>query len=194
MAIYKGITIDDALASLMRHMQGVEEYREVLGKLQAAWDTLTLLGQLTGAAAEMSGTREAFQGLTGDLLNHLGRETRNKSVADLRARTQNAIDILIRNLFERTADIGFLAADDDLREFLLDRQADRDLMAERFREYVAKYSVYSDIVLFAADGGIRARLGDHPLTTSRHALVAEALGTGAAYVEYFGAADFLAPG
>jgi hypothetical protein len=46
MAIYKGITIDDDLASLMRHMQGVEEYREVLGKLQAAWDTLTLLGQL----------------------------------------------------------------------------------------------------------------------------------------------------
>ncbi len=194
MAIYKGITIDDDLASLMRHMQGVEEYREVLGKLQAAWDTLTLLGQLTGAAAEMSGTREAFQGLTGDLLNHLGRETRNKSVADLRARAQNAIDILIRNLFERTADIGFIAADDDVREFLLDATASREVMQERFREYVAKYSVYSDIVLFTADGEIRTRLVDHPVTASSHALIRDTLASSGAYVEYFGAADFLLPG
>jgi chemotaxis signal transduction protein len=194
MAIYKGITIDDDLASLMRHMQGVEEYREVLGKLQAAWDTLTLLGQLTGAAAEMSGTREAFQGLTGDLLNHLGRETRNKSVSDLRSRAQNAIDILVRNLFERTADIGFIAADDDVREFLLDTGADRMTMEERFREYVAKYSVYSDIVLFTADGDIRARLGEHTATASSHELIGDTLRSTGAYVEYFGAADFLPPG
>jgi chemotaxis signal transduction protein len=193
-AIYKGITIDDALASQMRHMQGVEEYREVLSKLQGAWDTLTLLGQLTGAAAEMSGTREAFQELTGDLLNHLGRETRNKATADLRAKTQNAIDILIRNLFERTADIGFLAADDDVREFLLDPVAGRDTMVERFREYIAKYSVYQDIVLFSPDGRIRARLGESQVGSSTHRLVTEAISTHEAYVEYFGTADFLPPG
>lgn len=194
MAVYKGISIDDDLALLMRHMQGVEEYREVLGKLQGAWDTLTLLGQLTGAAAEMSGTREAFQALTGDLLNHLGRETRNKSVADLRSRAQNAIDILVRNLFERTADIGFIAADDDVREYLLDRAADRAVMQDRFREYVAKYSVYSDIVLFTTEGDIRARLAEHPADASSHSLIETALESRAAYVEYFGEADFLPPG
>lgn len=194
MAIYKGISIDDALSSLMRHMQGVEEYREILSKLQGAWDTLTLLGELTGAAAEMSGTREAFQNLTSDLLNHLGRETRNKSSADLWAKTQNSIDILIRNLFERTADIGFLAADDDVREFLTDPVAGREAMVERFREYIAKYSVYQDIVLFSPDGRIRARLGESVIGSSTHPLVAEALNTSAAYVEYFGAADFLTPG
>lgn len=194
MSIYKGITIDDSLAGIIRHMQGVEEYREVLGNLQGAWDTLTLLGQLTGAAAEMSGTREAFQGLTGDLLNHLGRETRNKSVADLRARAQNAIDILVRNLFERTADIGFIAADDDVREFLLNPDSDRKTMEERFREYVAKYSVYSDIVLFRPDGQICARLDAHGAARSSHALIGDSLASSSAYMEFFGTADFLHPG
>lgn len=193
MATYKGIEIDDTLAGIIRHMQGVEDYREGLGNLQGAWDILSLLGQLTGSATEMAKTREAFQRLTGDLLNHLGQETRRKAIADLRAKTQSSIDILVRNLFERTADIGFLSADDDIREFL-QGNGTRDAMQERFREYVAKYSVYSDIVLFAADGSIAARLGEHPATASRHALLDAARTTSAAYVEHFGNADFLSPG
>jgi len=194
MTIYKGIEIDETLNGIIRHMQGVEDYREVLGKLQVTWDTLGLLGQLTGAATEMAGTREAFQQLTGDLLNHLGRETRHKAVADLRAKAQTSIDILVRNLFERTADIGFLSADDDIREFLLASDAPADALQARFREYVDKYTVYSDIVLFAADGSIRARLTEHPASASRHPLIDEACSTSACYVEYFGPADFLPPG
>lgn len=194
MPIYKGIEIDAALAGIVRHMQGVEDYREVLGKLQGAWDNLTLLGQLTGTATEMSGTREAFQRLTGDLLNHLGRETRNKAVAELRGKTQNAIDVLVRNLFERTADIGFLSADDDVRDFLLAPAGGREALQARLREYVAKYSVYSDIVLFDCDGGIRARLQARPGEGSAHPLLAEALTTRGQYVEFFGEADFLPPG
>lgn len=194
MTIYKGIEIDETLNGIIRHMQGVEDYREVLGKLQVTWDTLGLLGQLTGAATEMAGTREAFQQLTGDLLNHLGRETRHKAVADLRAKAQTSIDILVRNLFERTADIGFLSADDDIREFLLTSDASAAALQARFREYVDKYSVYSDIVLFAADGSIRARLAEHPASSSRHPLIDEARSTSASYVEHFGPADFLEPG
>lgn len=198
MTLYKGIEIDARLTGVVRHMQGVEEYREVLGNLQAAWDTLTLLGQLSGTAAEMSSTREAFQRLTGNLLNHLGRETRNKVTADLRAKAQNAIDILVRNLFERTADIGFIAADDDVREYLQSGSAERRVlrkpMEERFQAYVDKYSVYSDIVLFATDGSIRARLLGHDSTSSQAPLIAEALSTARPYVEYFGEADFLPPG
>jgi chemotaxis signal transduction protein len=193
MAIYKGIEIDESLAGIIRHMQGVEDYREGLGNLQGAWDTLSLLGQLTGAATEMSNTREAFQRLTGDLINHLGKETRRKAVADLRAKAQISIDILVRNLFERTADIGFLSADDDIREFLLGNGS-RDILERRFREYVEKYSVYSDIVLFAADGRILARLTEHPGETSRHPLLDEARSTTASYVEYFGPTDFLPAG
>lgn len=194
MAIYKGIEIDESLAGIIRHMQGVEDYREGLSNLQAAWDILSLLGQLTGAATEMASTREAFQRLTSDLLNHLGKETRRKAIADLRAKAQISIDILVRNLFERTADIGFLSADDDIREFLEGNACSRETLEMRFREYVAKYSVYSDIVLFSAAGQILARLTEHPAESSREPLLDEARSTTASYVEYFGPADFLPAG
>jgi chemotaxis signal transduction protein len=194
MALYKNIEIDPSLVGMVRYMQGVEEYREELGKLQSSWDTLTLLGQLSGTAGEMSGTREAFAQLTGTLLNHLALETSNKSRADLRAKTRNAIDILVRNLFERTADIGFLAADDDVREFLQTDQYRREDMEARFKEYVAKYSVYSDILLFDLNGRIRARLGEGAQPQVQPALVKEALGTSQNYVEFFGEAEFLPPG
>jgi chemotaxis signal transduction protein len=194
MAIYKGIEIDPSLAGIIRHMQGVEAYREVLGKLQGAWDILSLLGQLTGAATEMSGTREAFEKLTGDLLNHLGKETRRKAVTDLHSKTQISIDILVRNLFERTADIGFLAADDDIREFLAGDGNERSVLEQRFQEYVDKYTVYSDIVLFDIDNKIVARLKPHPAQTSTHTLLDEARSTSASFVEYFGGGDFLPGG
>jgi chemotaxis signal transduction protein len=194
MAVYKDVEIDDALVGLIGHMHGVENYREALGRLQASWDTLTLLGQLSGSAAEMSGTREAFEKLSGQLLNHLGLETRKKVLADLRTKAQNGIDILVRNLFERTADIGFLAADTDVREFLASAGTDRAPIEARFAEYVAKYSVYRDILLFDTRGRIRARLAKHAAEATTHGLVHDALTTQGAYVEYFGPADFLADG
>ena len=194
MPIYKGIEIDESLAGIIRFMQSVEDYREELGKLQGAWDILTLLGQLTGAAADMSGTREAFQKLTGELLNHLGREIQHKAVTDLRAKTQIGIDILVRNLFERTADIGFLSADDDIREFLMDPEAGREALQKRFRQYVDKYSVYADIVLFDAADQIQARLVEHPAERSQHPVLQQARVTAKSYVEYFGEADFLPAG
>ena len=99
-------------------MRAIDDYRQVFDRLQASWDTLTLLGQLSGNATEMSGTRSAFETLTASLLGHLAKETRDKAMADLRIKAQNAIDVLVRNLFERTADIGFLSTDTAVREFM----------------------------------------------------------------------------
>ncbi len=150
----EGYEIDPALAGLIRHMRAIDDYRQVFDRLQASWDTLTLLGQLSGNATEMSGTRSAFEKLTASLLGHLAKETRDKVMTDLRIKAQNAIDVLVRNLFERTADIGFLAADTDIRE-MLEAPASpeaRSAIEARFRDYVAKYSVYSDIVLVDREG------------------------------------------
>ena len=118
MALYKDVEFDDRLVGVARHMNTVEEYRETLHGLQAVWDNLTLLGQMSGAGTDMSDTRQAFSCLTGNLLNRLGEETLQKTVVEMSAKAQVAIDILVRNLFERTADIGFLAIDDDIRTFL----------------------------------------------------------------------------
>ena len=201
MASYKGMELDDGLSDLIRHMDSVEEYRETLQTLQGVWDNLTLLGQLSGTGTDMSGTRQAFQRLTCDLLNSLGRETRKKTVQEMRAKAQVAVDIMIRNLFERTADIGFLATDDDLRAYLesiagangADPNA-RARLESRFEEYARKYSVYNDILLLTPDGRVHAQLDKaHRVETSADPLIRASLETRDAYVETFRASD-LQPG
>jgi len=198
MALYKGVEMDEALLGLVRHMSGVEEYRETLQGLQGVWDNLSLLGQLSGTGADMNGTRRDFQRLTGCLLNHLGRETLKKTVLEMKSKAQVAVDIMIRNLFERTADIGFLATDEDIRQYLAepgrsDDAAARGRLEARFREYVRKYSVYSDIILLDRDGHVVAKLDPaNPVAESHDPLIAESLATRQAYVETFRPSDLQA--
>jgi chemotaxis signal transduction protein len=204
MAKYKSIEIDDELAGLMRHMNAVEEYREILQNLQAVWDNLTLLGQLSGAGTELSSTRQAFGQLTSRLLNQLGGENLKKAVQEMKAQAQVAIDILVRNLFERTADIGFLATDEDIRRYiasagekssnihsLKELEAEREALRRRFAEYVAKYSVYSDVILLDTQGRVLARHDESvDVEISADPIVREALTTPNAFVESYREHDF----
>lgn len=205
MARYKNIELDDRLAGVISHMGAVEEYREVLQNLQAVWDSLTLLGQMSGVGTDMNSSRQAFNQLTSTLLNQLGGEILKKSVMEMTAKAQVAIDILVRNLFERTADIGFLATDEDVRQFVLAMaeknsdfhyinklRAQRASILARFGEYVQKYSVYSDIILMDTTGKVLARLDDSVMVErSSDPLIAEALTTKAAYVETYRHHDLL---
>lgn len=214
MSEYKGITLNDNLIGLIQHMEHAEEYRETLQNLQFVWDNLTLLGQLSGTSTDMSNTRQAFQQLTSDLLNNLGSETLKKTVLEMKSKAQIAVDIMIRNLFERTADIGFLATDDDLRQFLINsplistrmekgfgsnKTAAREeleqlnaRMVARFREYVIKYSVYSNIIVMDTTGNILVQLdADNPARQSSDPLIQESLTTSREYVETFRYSDLL---
>jgi chemotaxis signal transduction protein len=202
---YKSIELEERLIPMIRHMHAVEEYREVLQNLQAVWDNLTLLGQLSGVGTDMNSTRQAFNQLTSSLLNQLCAETLKKTVAEMTAKAQVAIDILVRNLFERTADIGFLATDEDVRHFLREFAAKqgnihhveelntlRRALRGRFADYVNKYSVYSDIVLLDPSGRVVARLDDSvTVEYSTDPLIAEAMSTTAAYVESYRRHDLL---
>ncbi len=202
MATYKGVEIDESLIGLIQHISGVEVYRESLQQLQGVWDNLSLLGQLSGTGADMGGTREAFQNLTGSLLNNLGRETLKKTVLEMNSKAQVAVDIMIRNLFERTADIGFLATDEDVRHYLGQLAAGVDEAAAgearsgieaHFREYVRKYSVYSDIILLDVRGRVVAKLDPaNPVVQSSDPLIAESLNSSQAYVETFRRSDLQA--
>ncbi|WP_018410397.1 chemotaxis protein CheW [Methyloversatilis thermotolerans] len=208
MARYKNIEVDGHLAQVIRYMDKVEEYREELKHLQSVWDNLTMLGQLSGTGNDMSSTRHAFGDLTQTLLRQLSEENLRKCRSELGAKAQVAIDILVRNLFERTADIGFLASDTAIVEFMhahremagnamrtRELSARRVELQRRFADYVAKYSVYADIVLFDCDGQIVARLDEHAsVERTRDGVIAEALATDAAYVERFGVADYIASG
>ncbi|PPC90155.1 MAG: hypothetical protein CTY34_08825 [Methylobacter sp.] len=205
MANYKNIDLDDQLVGMIRHMQIIDDCRAELNDLQTVWDNLTLLGHLSGTGNNMNATRQSFQKLTSSLLNQLVSETLRKTIGEMQSKAQVAIDILVRNLFERTADIGFLATDADIREVLLKANTlkgqyskEAELkeplarIAGRFAEYVAKYSVYSDIVLFDTEGEIVLRLNEKVnVKNTEHPLFQAALETTDAYVETFDRIDFL---
>src|SRR5690554_2614998 len=157
------------LAHLTRFMSGLHEDQRKLREIQTVYDNLTLLGQLLCAGTDITGMRSDFNELAAELLDQLARELRKKAVRSLGSDARVAIDILVRNLFERTADIGFLATDEDVRAFAEDVGRDahtaRDrariaALVERFDEYVKKYSVYHNIILLAPDGRVLAQL-DH---------------------------------
>ena len=212
--VYKDVSIPKNLAGLITHMKSVEDYREELRILAGQWDLLTILGQISGTGTNMTGTREGFKHLTSELLSQLGLENLKKASQEIGSKAQVAVDIVIRNLFERTADIGFLATDDDIRNFIKDLQALQNMpreecdekginknveeeklisaMKERFEEYTKKYSVYFDIVLMDTDGNILVRMDDSVnVKHSKDEIIYESLHTDEEYVEVFREADFL---
>lgn len=191
----RGVPFSAAVAPFVRYMPLVDEHRENLLRLQAVWDSLALMTQMSGSAADISKTRSAFEDLTGRLLDSLALRLLGNTRRRLQGKAQVAIDILVRNLFERTADIGFLAADAPVRELLASGSADgaqRQALEARFRAYVAKYSVYDDVILLAPDGRVLARLdATARCQHSSDPLVAQALRASPAFVERHGASDLL---
>lgn len=179
----------------LRHMSMVDVYRRRLEGLQGVWDTLSLLSHMGGDGTDLTRTRGAFETLASELVSQLSEETCRKSLRQLRAKAQVAIDVLVRNLFERTADIGFICADDDIRAYFeaTDRtQADDRVMRARLQEYAQKYSVYNNVVLVAPEGQVLVELQEgRKLERSDDPLIAQTLSTSAGYVETYRRSDLL---
>lgn len=186
------------ISYLSRFMDSLHVDQTKLREIQSAYDNLTLLGQLLCAGTDITSMRNDFNALAEVLIQQLALELRKKAVLSLGYNARVAIDILIRNLFERTADIGFLSTDNDIRAFaaaMSKKEAPlnsghTDALIRRFDEYVKKYSVYQNIILLAPDGRVLAQLDqNNPVTVSSDALIAETLTTDKAYVETFRATD-----
>jgi chemotaxis signal transduction protein len=180
---------------LRKHMAVVDDYHQRLAMLQGSWETLSLLSHLSRSGSDMTHTRQAFESLSRDLLVSLEHETLRKATQVLRSGAQIAIDIIVRNLFERTADVGFLCADQELRQFVVamgdaslsDGERDRLLkkMRHRLGEYVAKYSVYGDIAVLDRSGNVLLQLDENSsITKSDDPLVRHTLDR-SQYVETF---------
>lgn len=179
--------------SLVRRMEPVEQHRESLERLQDRWEQLALLGQLTGVSTDAGSTAAGFAALTHTLLDTLSQRLFQDAQAALAAQAQTAADILVRNLFERTADIGFLATDAPLRDFMGGRRAEPHAagsLRRRLGDYVAKYTVYDDLVLLDPAGRVVLRL-DEAARADRtaHDFHAQAMSRRRSFVECFAALD-----
>ncbi len=136
-------------------------------------------------------TIETFSDLKEELIPLLIRENIKKYTDELRSKAQISIDILIRNLFERTADVGFLATDSAIIDFLKGEYSSHDLR-QRLIEYTLKYSVYNEIIITDTDGNIRLNInGKNTISSSRDPIIKNALHSDA-YVEQYAHSDLFA--
>ncbi|MEP6505134.1 MAG: cache domain-containing protein, partial [Betaproteobacteria bacterium] len=191
MAIYKGIAFPDHVAPLARHMASLNDHREALATLSGTWDTLALLAHLSNLKTDMSEVRASFAHLTGELLVCLAEESLALADGTLGHQAQIAVDVLTRNLFERTADIGFLATDAAIVDACVSGDAaELAALRDRLRVYAQRYTVYRDIVLMAPDGQVLVRLADGFAGRSTSPLVARALAGQGGFVETLAATDF----
>ena len=191
MAIYKGIQFPDHVAPVVRYMGSLNDHRETLAVLSGTWDTLSLLGHLSNLKTDVGGVRQGFANLTGELLSCLAEETMAHACSVLNFQAQIAIDVLTRNLYERTADIGFLATDLVIASACASAdEADLDGLRQRFLSYQNKYTVYKDIILMRPDGQVLARMKDGFSGRSSSDILQKARSTRAGYVESYAPTDF----
>jgi len=180
-------------------MPQVKEYESKLSSLTDWWGKIALVGKINSHSLasiildDMQSTKEKFSVLHNKLIDNLLLEQLKRVLADNTAKSQVTIDILIRNLFERTADVGFLATDEDIRQFLAHTQQEtdkRDFIEARLDEYVKKYSVYDEIVILDIAGNVQANLDKSNLiNVCKDSLFEETLNTNQDYVETFGYSD-----
>ncbi len=186
---------------LLQVMPDISNCLNLLTRLDRQWTMATMTGKINCSRIAQTlidfiiKTQENFSGLKQNLIEILIRENTQKVVLEISAIAQVVIDILKRNLFERTADVGFLATDDDLVRFLSnsDRTAyDIETIEERLHEYRAKYTVYNEIIVLDTEGYVCAHL-DHNnrITRSFDPLIAETFAA-SDYVETYRKSD-LAP-
>lgn len=187
-------------------MRNVGQCERRMGELNFTWSLIESTAKMTCPVEAktilptMAATRHGFGKLERQLIENLVRENLRKVQSDITARAQVVVDILIRNLYERTADVGFLATDDEIRAFVRECEGAADTppksigaIRRRLEEYRAKYTVYDEIVILDRDGRVLANLdAKSEIARSSDALIRETLASDS-FVETYRPSD-LRPG
>ncbi len=141
----------------------------------------------------MAATREGFNRLEHELVASLVNEKVMTVLDEIGTKAQYVIDIVVRNLYERTADVGFLATDHELCAFVSGLHDNPFAIRQRLRAYCSKYTVYDEIILIDTAGNVLVQIDEAtPLEGSMDPLIAQTLAS-ETFVETYRASD-LRPG
>jgi len=181
------------------YIRSVSQCKEILRDLNGTWRLISAIAEIscpTEAATilpAMEATKKGFADLESKLTSQLVSEEIKKTCLELESKAQVSVDILVRNLYERTADIGFLATNADICNFVQasvnGEKIDRDSINQLLDEYGLKYTVYDDIIILNTDSRILARLDRNTAAVAQSIsdpIIRQTLNSMEDYVETFG--------
>lgn len=160
----------------------IDRYRRSLNELGLMWRMIEASARMNcpfdsdRILPTIASARSHFDALEHDLVHRLVAEKVAGVVREIGTKAHYVIDIVVRNLYERTADVGFLATDRTLCAFMEQGGHDPDRVLARLDSYRNKYTVYDSLLLVAPDGTVLAATGYGPLPEhSPDPLVTQAL-------------------
>ena len=144
------------------------------GKIEAGRmekEAAALFGPLV---QDMNATISRYEKIQARLTDAVLIKMAGKVINEIRDAAGFTINILKRNLFERTADVGYLATDAEIINFLNVAAADtpddslenqRQALKHRLAEYRYEYTVYDEIIILDLAGNVLANLDDNNVVT-----------------------------
>jgi chemotaxis signal transduction protein len=185
--------------TFLPYMRDVSRCEQSLRELNLMWRMIEASAKMNcpveakAILPTMAATRAGFNRLEQELVTSLVREKVSNVLEEIGTKAQYVIDIVVRNLYERTADVGFLATDRELCSFVAGMHDDADRIRARLRAYRNKYTVYDEIILLDTAGNVLVQIDEStPLEGSTDPLIRQTLASDT-YVETFRATD-LRPG
>jgi chemotaxis signal transduction protein len=183
------------IATFLPYMRDVSRCEQSLRELNLMWRMIEASAKMNCPVEAktilptMAATRSGFNRLEQELVTSLVREKVANVLDEIGTKAHYVIDIVVRNLYERTADVGFLATDRELCAFVAGLHDNRNAIRARLRAYRNKYTVYDEILLLDTSGNVLMQIDEQsPMEGSIDPLIAETLASDS-YVETFRATD-----
>lgn len=184
--------------SLLKAMPEVHGYVGTFRSINKRWDGAITAGMIETGRMEaeagklfgpliqdMGSTKDKYSEIQSRLVEAILYEMAKKVVFEITDAAKFAINILKRNLFERTADVGYLATDEEIVKFLklLLEENDPGVVHERtefirarLADYRHEYTVYEEIIILDTEGNVRANLApENRVSFSRDPLLEKTL-------------------
>ena len=181
--------------NFLPHMRDVIRCEKALHELNLMWRMIESSAKMNcpeeamAILPTMAATREGFNRLEQELVSSLVSEKVVTVLNEIGTKAQYVINIVVRNLYERTADVGFLATDNELCAFVAGLSDDEGAARYRLRSYRNKYTVYDEIILLDGAGNVLVQIDETtPLEGSSDALIAQTLASDG-FVETFRYSD-----
>ena len=153
-----------SLEPLIPHIRSVTQCTHALQELATLWRVVESTAKMAcpqqaqRVLPMLASTRQHFHSLQTSLLESMATESVAHVHQRLTTLAHHTLDTLVRNLYERTADIGFLATDASLRAMAASQPnaPTASATAQRLQAYRSKYTVYDDVLLLSPDGDVLA--------------------------------------